>query len=199
MGIIETVAALQAPILHRVKQGVLRGVVDQVDDDHLAQELRVRTFRGEVASRVENLAGVPGVTSITRPGAEVVLVHVGGMRDHAIAIAVADRETRPKGEGEPGDLILYHTANPATRIHVKADGSIRIVAGAGIDIEGDLRVTGSLDVGSDVTAVGSVTAGADVADQRATMAADRTIFDAHVHKENGSGGGVTDPTFTPQS
>ncbi len=192
MDIVEAFRTLAAPLLHRVKNATLRGVVVGVDNTKKAQTLRIELLGGDVISAAENLAGVPGVTSVTRNGAEVVVQCVGGMRDHPLVIAVSDRASRPK-DGSGGDLIIYHVDEPGTRIHLKAGGGIEIVASAGVDITGDLRVSGTIDAGGDITGAG------EVADQKASMSADRLIFDAHVHKENGKGGGVVDPTFTPQS
>ena len=189
--IVATVQHLLAPILTRVKNLVARGSISVVNDAPMAQEVQIDVLAGEALEAVENLAGIPGVTSYPQAGAEVVVVGMGGNRDHPIVLAVNDRASRPKGEMAEGDVIVYHATSGA-RVWLKADGSIEIESPGGLTITGDVTISGSLDVG------GNVASGGDVQDAARTMAADRLIYNSHTHKENGSGGGVTNPPFQTQ-
>ena len=189
--LLGTIRALIEPVSNRIKAAIARGVVDMVDDQHQAQELTIRVLSGEVLSGVENLAGISGITSYPpEDSAEHVTVFVGGMRDHPIVIATNHRSSRPAGIMSEGDVIVYHPI-AGSRIHLRADGTIEILASGGVSIAGDLDVMGSLTVSGDATVDG------DVADGVRAMSGDRTLFNVHLHKENGAGGGTTDPP-TPQ-
>lgn len=189
--ILKIVRMVVDPVATRVKSVVMRAVVDAVDDSKMGQEVRLSGLATEVLDEVERLGPMPGITAYPPVGSEAVVVAVGGNRDHPIVVAVEDRRYRPKGVMSEGDVIIYHPT-AGTQIHVKADGSIDITAGAGVNVTGDVDVTGDLNVSGDIVG------GGDVEDSTRSMAADRTIYNTHTHPENGAGGGVTSPPIQSQ-
>lgn len=174
--LLTTVRKLVEPILHRVKVLAQRGVVRSTDDSRKALEVQAAVLAGETLSRIERFAHF-GFTSRPPVGAEVIVLCLGGNRDHPIAIADEDRRSRPVGLLAAGETVIYATGGAL--VHVKADGSVVVVAPGGASVQGDLEVSGD------------VLAGGDVADAVGTLAALRIAYNAHTHTD--PQGGVTGP------
>lgn len=98
----EQLRALQ----HRVNNMLQRGVVDTVDDALKLQYMNVKLRGGEEPTQVERFQEY-GFTSVPRSGAtEVLVLNVGGNRDHPIIIKSDDRTFRLKGQ-KPGEVAIY--------------------------------------------------------------------------------------------
>lgn len=173
---LQTIRALVAPALNRVKLLAQRGVVRSSNDAPKAQTLTVAVLARESLTDVERF-GHYGFTSRPADGAEVIVLCLGGNRDHPVVVAEEDRRARPAGELAQGDVCLY--AQGGARIILRASGAIEVEA------PGDVTVNGSLAVSGDVEA------GGDVADVVGTLAALRTAYNAHTHTD--PQGGVTGP------
>ena len=111
----------------RVRMMVSRAIVRLVDDERRAQECQVELLDDEVADGMERFQQY-GLTSHPFPGAEAVVVCVGGTRSHGIIIAVEDRTYRLSGL-ETGEVALYDDQGQV--VHLKRDG---------IHIESELKV-----------------------------------------------------------
>lgn len=191
MAALESLARLLAPLLARVKTLAQRGVVRSTDDAKKAQELVVAVLAGETLSRVERFAHF-GFTSRPRAGAEVVVLCLGGNRDHPIVVADEDRRSRPAGDLAEGEAGLYSVDGGGAikaRITLRADGSVEVLAPGAVIVTGDAQVSGDLDAG------GNVTAGGDVADSVGTLAALRNAYNVHTHPDP-QGGSTGPPTPT---
>lgn len=180
------VRSLVRPALDRVKTLAQRGVVRSSDDEKKAQTLVVAVLAGETLSRVERLAHF-GFLSRPPAGAEVVILCLGGNRDHPVVISEEDRRVRPSGDLAEGESGLYSSSGSSVqaRITLRADGSVEIEAPGGVAVTGDLEASGDLEAG------GNVTAGADVADAVGTLAALRSAYNVHTHSD--PQGGSTGP------
>jgi phage baseplate assembly protein V len=183
--LLQTVRALVRPVLDRVKTLAQRGVLRSSNDQKKAQELVVAVLAGETLSRVERLAHF-GFLSRAPAGAEVVVLCLGGNRDHPVVVAEEDRRTRPLGlaEGEAG---LYSVGGGTlkARITLRADGSVEVLAPGKVKVTGDVEVTGKL------TTTANLEAGANVKDSVGTLAAFRTAYNSHTHSD--PQGGTTGP------
>ena len=104
---------------------VARAVVREVRDGPLMQELRLDVLAGEDRQRVERWQQY-GITSVPLAGAEALVIHVGGNRDHPAAVAVDDRRHRPTGL-QPGEVVLY--TDEGTRVSLLRGGRVRVEAG----------------------------------------------------------------------
>lgn len=189
-GVVATVRALVAPMLARVKTLAQRGVLRSSDDTKKAQELVVAVLAGETLSRVERFAHF-GLISRAPAGAEVIVLCLGGNRDHPVVVSEEDRRTRPTGDLAEGEAGLYSVGGGAVRarITLRADGSIELEAPGAVVVTGDVHVSGNLDAGADLTA------GGDVADSAGTLAALRAAYNAHTHSD--PQGGSTGPPVGP--
>ena len=130
MGLRHTVNRLTLPLWRRVMLMVGRAVLTAVDDAHKLQVLQVRGLSRELLDRVEHFQPY-GLTFVPHEGAEAILVCPGGIRQHPIAIAVADRRYRPRGL-EPGEICLYtdEDKDAPHRIVFKRGRAIELKAGA---------------------------------------------------------------------
>lgn len=89
----------------RILAMLVRGVIKRVTDSAKAQALQVALLEGEVADPVERFQGY-GFTSVPLPGAEVLVINLGGNPDHPIAVQTEDRRYRPTA-WESGEVGLY--------------------------------------------------------------------------------------------
>lgn len=206
---------LLEPIRRRLALLVTRAVVRLVDDGLKMQELQVTGHAGETLDGVERFQDY-GFTSRPHPGAEALLLAIGGHRAHAAAVAVDDRRYRPR-DLQPGESMMY--TDEGDLIRMRRGRIIEVIAGAKLDvtapeavvkastkvtldtpdtaITGNVAISGTLDVAQAVTCQAEATvAGAflsqtSVADPAGTMADMRVTYNGHTHD-----GQVPAPTAT---
>ena len=123
---------LLAPVKQRLSIMVRRGLIALVDDTKELQSLQVSLLAGELRDKVERFQEY-GFSSAPTPGAEAILVALGGQPGILVAIAVDDKTSRPTG-GLPGEVTLY--SKFGHRILFKADGTIELKAAPGAPVTG---------------------------------------------------------------
>lgn len=111
-----------ASISRRIRLLVSRGVVNFVNDSLKQQNLQVSLLADETADDIERFQNY-GHTSVPPAGSEAIVLSVGGVRQHLVAIAVDSRGVR-LGNLESGDSALYHLEGH--NILLTKDGVIRI-------------------------------------------------------------------------
>lgn len=119
---------LAGPIAGRIQMMVGRAVIAAVADGAQAQTLQIELLADEVQDGVERFQGY-GFTSHPHPGAEAIIVCVGGTRSHSIVIQVEDRRYRLKNL-VVGEVALFDDLDQV--ILLKRDG---------IHIDSPLKVT----------------------------------------------------------
>lgn len=93
------------PIGGRLRLMIGRAIVNLINDAALAQELQVDLLADETQDNVERFQDY-GFTSHPHPGAEALTACPGGLRSHAIVIAVEDRRFRLTGL-QQGEVAMY--------------------------------------------------------------------------------------------
>lgn len=111
-----------APLFDRVMNLVTRGIITRVNDTPDMQTAQVSLFADEAKDEVERFQPF-GLTSVPLPGAECVVLFLGGARDHGVIVAVDDREYRPTNAA-PGEVVVYGVKNNVFRL--KPNGDILI-------------------------------------------------------------------------
>lgn len=171
---------------------IARGVVAMVNAGSKMQGLQLRLTAGEVKGGVEHFEPY-GYTSHPLPGAEALVVFVGGDRSHGVAIVVGDRQFRLQGL-EPGEVALYSDEGDTLifkrgrKVELNT-GSFVVNATEQILLNApEVRASEKLSAGGLLDAKG----GANVAGALKNNGVD--VGSEHVHKENDSGG----PTDPPQ-
>lgn len=94
------------PIMRRVRLIISRAKVTGINDGMKAQNIQVTVLNGETLDNVERLTEY-GLISVPTAGAEAVIGFINAVRDHPVALVIADRRTRVNGL-KPGDSGLYH-------------------------------------------------------------------------------------------
>lgn len=147
---------LLRPLVTRIANVVSRGEITRVDDAKRGQLVQVELLDGETREDVERPQNY-GFTSVPLEGAEVVVVCVGGSRDHAFVVAADDRRHRVKGL-EPGEVAVYH--HGGSRIVLRNSGNIDVEASADLSVfaTGNLNLQADGDVSVQSTQRVSVTA-----------------------------------------
>ncbi len=150
--------ALQ-PLRRKLRLIATRGVVKLVDPARLLQELQVAAVGEELLDAIEHWEPY-GYTSNPQPGAEALLLSLGGDRDHAVAVSVADRRFRLKGL-QSGEVALY--TDEGDVIHFKRSNKILIDSANEITINAANKLIANTDV-AEVTATTSAKVTSPVVD-----------------------------------
>nr|WP_308005887.1 phage baseplate assembly protein V [Xanthomonas albilineans] len=194
---------LMAPYARRLSNMVARGTVSLVNAASKMQSLQLRLLAGESKADVEHFEPY-GLTSHPQPGAECIALFLDGDRSHGVVMCVADRRYRVKSL-ESGEVILHDdqgqsvylmrngiklTDKAGSTVVLKGDGSGVMTFNAGLTINANSKVVGTLDVTQNITCEASITAAQDVGDQRGTktMAGMRAVFNGHTHSGTDSHG-----------
>jgi phage baseplate assembly protein V len=133
---LEEVRRFIAPLARRVMLTVSRGTLGGVDDAGGLQRSQVTMLAGEVRDNVERVQPF-GFSSVPLPGADCLVICVGGNRDHPVIVNVDDRRHRPAGL-EAGEVCIY-SPQAGHRVTLKADRSVE-VEGLRIVIKGEEKI-----------------------------------------------------------
>lgn len=157
---IRNLEALLKPLRTRLANLVARAVVQLVADGGKLQVVQLGLLEGETREAVERVQEY-GFTSHPHPGAEAVVLFVGGRRDHGLVVAVDDRRHRKVGL-EAGEVALYTDEGDCIVlrrgrvVEVKAGTKLRIEAPA-FEVVGDTVTL--LEGSTPVAKEGSATTG----------------------------------------
>lgn len=124
MELMRIINKVLQPVHRKLRLMVTRGVVQLVDPSTMLQQLQLKAIGGELLDAIEHWEPY-GYTSRPHPGAEALLLSVGGDRDHAVAVSVADRRFRLKNLAK-GEVALY--TDEGDVIHFKRGNHIYIDA-----------------------------------------------------------------------
>jgi phage baseplate assembly protein V len=151
MGLRRAIQKVLLPVSRRVRLMVGRGIIRLVDDAKKEQTVQLACLAGEVKDGLERYQEY-GFTSVPHPGAEAILVSIGGNRDHAVVIATGDRRFRLKGL-PGGEVSLYD--DQGQRVHLRRNRAIEI---SGADtILADAAQSVTVNAGQRVTVNGGET------------------------------------------
>lgn len=143
-------------LLNRVQNMVSRGTVSRVDDAPKMQEVQVELLADETQEAVEHIQPY-GLSTHPRPGAEVVMVALGGIRSAGIVIAAGDRRFRLTSLAE-GEVALHD--DQGQKVHLTRDGIVIASAqGISIETEGDFSIAADGAVSIDGASVTIATPG----------------------------------------
>lgn len=179
------VRRLIAPIARRLRLVVSRAVVRAVTDSLRMQAVQIDLLADESRDNVERFQNY-GITSHPHPGAEAIVVAVGGSRDHLVAIAVDDRRYRLASLAA-GEVALYDDLGHMvhlTRAGIVIDGGghqVTIVNTTKLRVESPM-----MECTGDIRDRCDSPDGSSMIDMRAT-------YNGHTHPENDNGG----PTGVP--
>ncbi|EOI6482053.1 phage baseplate assembly protein V [Yersinia enterocolitica] len=123
MAMIRQINKVTAGFQRRLRLMISRGVVNIINDGLKTQNLQVSMLADETADDVERFQNY-GHSSVPPAGSEAIILSVGGIRQHLVAIAVDDKNSR-LGSLESGDSAVYHLEGH--KILLTKDGVIKIV------------------------------------------------------------------------
>lgn len=105
-------------LLNRLNGLIGRAVLKAVDDARGLQTLQIELMADELCPDAERVQDY-GFASHPHADAEAVAIHPGGLRSHALVIAVADRRYRLRNMAA-GEVALYDDLGQVVRL--KRDG-----------------------------------------------------------------------------
>ena len=132
MAIRRAIERAISPLRRRVVLAIGRAVLTLVDDERKLQVVQVQGLAAETLDGVERIQQY-GMSSHPHPGAECILLAVGGIRQHPLVVAVDDRRYRVTGLGV-GEVCLYTGEDTAANPHRVILRQGRIVEILGDDI-----------------------------------------------------------------
>jgi phage baseplate assembly protein V len=164
-----------------------RCVLAAIKDGAPAQLAQVSMLAGEVRDNVERMSDY-GFTSVPLPGAQGVVVFVGGERGHGVVIATGDSRYRLK-DLQPGEVAIY--TDEGDKIVLKRGNTVEVTTHT-LVVKASTKVrfeTPLVETTGQIKADGNIT---DTATTNArTMKGMRDVYNTHTHPENGTGGGTT--------
>lgn len=129
-----------------------------------------------------------GFASAPRPGADMIVIPVGGNSNHSVVVASED--ARYRIDLEDGEAAIY--SDEGDKVHLKRGRVIEIVTE-------QLNINAAKGVAittPELTTTGNISANGDIADGTRSMSGDRQIFNSHTHP--GDSGGTTGTPNSPQ-
>lgn len=182
------VRAMLAPLQRKLAMMAARAVVRLVNDTEGRQRLQAEVLKGEIRDGIERAQNY-GFTSHPHPGADAVVISVGGTREQAIAIVVDDRRYRLKLQ--PGEVALHDDLGNAVKL---LRDKVHVVGIDEVHVEAPIVRVGATDViidattttvNSDLNVNGNTTFTGEVS------ANGKRIDDTHTHSGVEPGGGST--------
>ena len=144
-------------VVRKLRLSISRAVVQIVLDDAGVQKVQASLLRYEVTDpNIEHMQP-GGLTHVALPGAEGVYLAVGAVREDGVVIGLANRDKRPKGM-QAGETAVYSAGTQQSRILLKADGSVEILAATSVLI-GDGAAEAFVKGNALQTWVGAMTVG----------------------------------------
>ncbi len=122
----------------RISLMIGHAIILTIDDTTKLQNLQVAALADEVMSLRERFQEY-GFTSRPHPGAEAIMVSLGGNRTNTVIIAVDDRRYRLKLDNA-GDVAVYSSGENYLVMRANGDIDCRAPGDAQIAIEGDADV-----------------------------------------------------------
>lgn len=191
MEMIPVIQKMLGPLQRRVALMVNRAVITMVNDSLKMQAVQVNLMAGVTRDGVERFQEY-GFTSSPHPGAEGVMVSVGGNQDHGIVIVVDDRRCRLVGLAE-GEVALYDDLGQ--KVHLTRTGIVVDGAGRPITVQNTPHVdfnTPTVNMSGNLNVDGNIVAQVDISDHGNKRMADmRNAHNGHAHPENNVAGGNT--------
>lgn len=135
MTLIDTLERWIAPLKRRVLLMIGKATLSAIKDTTGIQVVQVNLGHGEVIDDVERVQNF-GFTSHPKPGAQAVVVFVGGNRDHPIVLAADD--TRYRVKINPGDSAMYNSQG----MQVRCKGGVIELGDGGVLLATDGVITG---------------------------------------------------------
>lgn len=148
MNLIANYERLSRELRRRVMMMIGRAVLKVIDDSTGLQIVQVEALAGEVIDRAERIQSY-GFTSHPLPGADALVLAVGGMRQHPVVL-VDDRRHRVKDLGE-GEVAVYTDEDEPGNLHriVLRRGRVVEVHGSSVRFMSSNLTHNGVNVGDD--------------------------------------------------
>ena len=114
----------------KIRSIASRAVIKLVKDGLKTQSVQLNILAGETTPDDTERFQQYGFTSVPLEGAEAIVLHLGGGRDHGVVIATEDRRYRLTGLAD-GEVALYDDQDQ--KIHLTRDNII--IEGTAIELK----------------------------------------------------------------
>ncbi len=135
-------------VIGGAKLMISRAVLRMADDSGGLQRFQVGLLAGETRGDVEYFQSY-GLSSVAPAGSEVLVVCIGGGRDHPIAVSAVNRGVRV-GNLNAGEVCLYSQFGQSLTFTKDGNAVLGLAAGkslivgANLHVQGDISATGTI-------------------------------------------------------
>ena len=189
---IDAIQKMTEGLRGRVQLMIGRAILSAISDAGKIQTAQAQLLADEVQDDVERIQEY-GFASVPLPGAEGVVVFVGGNRDHGLLIATDDRRYRLVGL-EAGEVALYDDLGQ--KVHLTRSGIVIDGGGLPVTVQNTPSVTfdtPTVTATGNLHVNGNIVADGDIKDHTTkSMAGMRTAYNSHHHSDP-QGGTVGTP------
>lgn len=151
---------------------IARGVLKLVGDAKKLQAVQMQVLADELKNDAEHFQHY-GFTSVPFPGAEGIVLFIGGNRSHPVVLGLDDRRYR-KRDMEAGEVALY--TDEGDYVHFKRGRIVEVKAGEQCVVDAPLAT-----FKGDLHVEGSITCDNQVSDANGSMQEMRDTYNAHNH------------------
>jgi phage baseplate assembly protein V len=126
-------------------------------------------------------------------GEQVLVLSPGGDTAQGVILMALYQDASPAPSLDPnidrkiyadGTVITYDKSANKLTATLCAGGTMDVTAPGGFKFTGDIDHQGKLTVSETITATGDIKSDANVSDSKASMVADRTVYNKHTHPAN---------------
>jgi phage baseplate assembly protein V len=164
------------PLGQKLRLLISRAIITAIRDDEGIQLIQVKGLPDEVLDGIERFQNY-GFTSVPLPGAEAIVVFVGGARSHGVAIAVDDRRHRKK-DMTPGESALH--TDEGDYVYLKRGRIIEVFSGGEIKVNAQtITIDGATQV--DIKSAAAVVIEGGTVEIAGTTTIEGKVFLPHQH------------------
>ena len=181
---VEKLQKLLEPIKTRLKMMIVRSLITSTTGEDGEIRLEVNMLAGETRDDIENIQQY-GVSSRPKPGAQSLIICIGGSRDHSVSIATKGMSENMVIELKEDEVALH--TDEGDKIHLK-NGNI-------IELKTKIfNITATDSVNIDTP---QITSTGEISDSVGNLSSLRNNFNKHTHI--GNLGAPTSPPDSPDS
>ncbi len=170
---LRMVKAAIRPLKTKMSMVVARVVVTAIQDSPALQTVTVNALFGESFDKIQHMQP-GGLSHVALPGAEGLMLCLGGSREAPFVFAVSNRALRPTG-GAAGETVMYAAEVDGVQARLKVGGPLEVTSDGDANADDFVAMAGRTGSGISTMLAAGVAAGGAGA---ANFTAAKTSWDA---------------------
>lgn len=141
--LIRTIRSVVNSLRSNVNAMVARVVVNAINDGAAIQAVTVTALADESLDSVQHMQQ-GGLSHVSLPGAEGLMLCLGGSREAPFVFAVSNRSVRPTGSAG-GETVLYAAEKDGVQARLKVGGPLEVTSAGGPTADDFVAMAGKID------------------------------------------------------